>query len=232
MTKIDVVLCPGLLNDIGLWQHQVDSLQDIATFQVADLSRHDRIGDMAQAILDRAPERFVLAGLSMGGYVSFEIMRRAPERVIRLALFDTSSTATNEESRAQRVEMIKLAQKGGLSRMFEQMLPNLLSPVNLDNSRIVGEVRNMAERAGAETFARQQTAIMNRLDSRPGLSAITCPALVVCGRQDALTPPGQMAGIATAIPEARFVVIEEAGHLTPLEQPQAVSALLRYWLVE
>lgn len=230
MAKTPLVLCPGVLNDAGLWRYQIDSLTDMADCTVADLGCADSMGALADAVLAMAPPRFALAGLSMGGYVSFEILRRAPDRVLRLALLDTSARPDSEESRLRRLDLIGIAKRGGFAKIPGQLMPNLLHPDHLKDERIAGEVLAMAGRVGVDAFIRQQTAVMNRPDSRPSLSAITVPTLVAGGRQDAITTPEITGEIAAGIPGARFVIIEESGHLSPLEQPQTVAALLRYWL--
>ncbi|MDR3439210.1 alpha/beta fold hydrolase [Telmatospirillum sp.] len=230
MSKIPLLLCPGLLNDAALWRHQLDSLVDVSLPSVADLTSADSIADLATTVLDQAPPQFALAGLSMGGYVVFEILRRAPERVLRLALFDTRARLDPEESRARRREMIDIARRGGFAKLPAQMLPGQVHPDHVRVPRIAETVVAMAERIGAEAFIRQQTAILNRQESLSTLAGIKVPTLVVAGRQDAITPPKILAEIAAGIAGAKMVVIEEAGHLTPLEQPQAVSALMRYWL--
>jgi pimeloyl-ACP methyl ester carboxylesterase len=230
MVKTSLVLCPGLLNDDALWRRQTESLADVADPLVADFTHAESIGDMAASVLGQAPARFALVGLSMGGYVAFEILRRAPERVARVALFDTTAAPDTAESRQKRLDRIDIARKGGFARLPAQMLPDQLYPDHLADERITGTVIAMAERVGAQAFIRQQTAIMNRIDSRPSLAAIAVPTLVACGRQDKLTPPDVMAQIAAAIPGAKYVLIDEAGHFPPLEQPQATIALLRYWL--
>ncbi len=230
MTKTPLLLCPGLLNDAALWRHQLDSLTDVADAQVADLTGAESVAALAAAVLERAPPRFALAGLSMGGYVAFEIMRRAPERVTRLALLDTRARLDPPESRARRFELIDIARRGGFAKLPSQMLAGQLHPDHVAVPQIAATVLAMAERIGPEAFIRQQRAILDRPDSRPGLAAIHVPTLVAGGRQDGITPPDVLREIAEGIPAAKLVIVEEAGHLTPLEQPQAVSALLRYWL--
>ncbi len=230
MEKCPLVLCPGLLNDAALWRHQIEGLAETVSPLVADLTVADTIAGLAEAVLAAAPPRFALAGLSMGGYVSFEILRRAPERVERLALFDTSARPDTAESRQRRLDMIDIARRGGFAKLPLQILAGQLHADSLRDERIVGVARAMAERIGADGFIRQQTAIMSRPDSRGDLASIKIPTLVVCGRQDTLTTPDIMREIAAGIPGAKFVLVDGAGHLTPLEQPQAVTALLQYWL--
>ena len=230
MTRSPLLLCPGLLNDAQLWRHQLDSLADLADGRVVDMTGADSLGALAVRALAEAPPYFALAGLSMGGYLAFEIMRRAPERVTRLALLDTTARPDAPDATQRRRDLIAIARRGGFSKLPPQLLATQLHPRHLDDPAIRGAALAMAERIGCESFISQQTAIMARPDSRPGLGAITVPTLVICGRQDSLTPPAVMAEIVAGIPSARFVEVEDSGHLTPLEQPVAVSALLRYWL--
>jgi pimeloyl-ACP methyl ester carboxylesterase len=228
--KIPLLLLPGLLCDAALWRAQVADLADLAECRIADLTRHDSVAAMAEAALSDAPPRFALAGLSMGGYVAHEIMRRAPERVERLALLDTSARADSDEQRARRRGLITLARRGRFRGVTPRLLPLLVHPSRLDDEPLVEIVMGMAERIGREAFLRQQTAILGRPDSRPDLPRIACPTLVLCGRQDALTPLEVHEEMAAAIPAARLVVVEECGHLSPLERPAAVSAAMREWL--
>ncbi|MDA8231507.1 MAG: alpha/beta fold hydrolase [Magnetospirillum sp.] len=228
MTRL--ILLPGLLNDDRLWSHQRTALADVADVSVGDLTRDDSLADMARRILAGAPPRFALAGLSMGGYVAFEILRQAPERVERLALIDTTAHPDGPEQTQRRKDAIVSARSGGFDRIMPGMLPMLLHPDHLADEAIAGLAKAMAAAVGPEAFIRQQTAIMHRPDSRPDLPGIGCPCVVVVGRHDTLTPPARAAEMAGAIPAAKLVVIEECGHLSALEQPQAVSAVLQYWL--
>ncbi|PWC55679.1 alpha/beta hydrolase [Azospirillum sp. TSO22-1] len=217
--------------DAALWTHQTDHLAEVAEVRVGELTAHDSMVDLAQAVLAAAPGRFALAGLSMGGYLAFEILRQAPERVMKLALLDTSARADMPEQIANRRQAVELARQGKYRQVIVGNLPRLLHPRHAEERTLVDSVYAQAERIGIDAYVRQQTAIMNRPDSRPGLSAIRCPTLVLCGRQDAITPPEVHVEMADAIPGARFVPVEDAGHLTPMERPQAVTALLREWLV-
>lgn len=228
--KTPLFLLPGLLCDRALWEPQLAGLADIAEMTVGDLTQSDTVGGMAEDVLRIAPERFALAGLSMGGYVSFEIMRRAPERVTRLALLDTSARADKPEQTKERREMIALAKQGKFKGVTPMLLPRWVH--RLDEPAIVATVTAMTQRVGGETFIRQQTAIMGRPDSRPGLSRIHCPTLVLCGHEDKGTPPELHREIAADIPNARLVIIPDCGHLSTLERPEAVNREMRRWLGE
>ena len=228
--RIPLLLLPGLLDDARLWRHQCETLADVASIAVADLTRGDSVAELAAQVLATAPARFALAGLSMGGYVAFEILRRAPERVLRLALFDTQAGPDTEESRRRRQEAMAAARAGGFAALLPGILGNLVAAVNRDRPEVRDVFFAMAEDAGPEVYLRQMGAIMGRPDSRPGLAAIAVPTLAIGGREDGPTPPAVMAEMAAAIPGGRYVAVEDAGHLVPLEQPQAASALLRLWL--
>jgi pimeloyl-ACP methyl ester carboxylesterase len=232
MAAIPLILCPGLLNDGALWAHPVEqlTLAGLARPSVADLGGAESISELATTILATAPERFALAGLSMGGYVAFEIMRRAPERVARLALLNTSARPDSREASERRLTMIDIARKGGFDRLPGQIMATQLHPAALADPAITGAIEAMARRIGAEGFIRQQRAILSRPDSRPDLRRIACPTVVIGGRQDGLTTPEILGEIAAGIPAAKLVLIDHCGHLSPLEQPEAVSAVLACWL--
>ena len=226
-----LVLVPGLLCDAALWAHQTRHLVDIADMTVAEVNREDSMAAMAQAVLEQAPAgRFALAGLSMGGYIAHEIMRRAPKRIARLALLDTSARADTEEQVLRRGGLLDLAAKGRFKGITPSLLPLYLHESRLDDTALTAAVVAMAERIGSDGFLRQQTAIMNRIDSRPFLGGYECPTVVICGRQDRATPLEMSEEMAASIPGARLVVVETCGHLSTMEKPEAVTAALRTWL--
>lgn len=197
---------------------------------VGDLTRADSMAGVAESVLAAAPPRFALAGLSMGGYVSFEIMRRAPERVMRLALLDTSARADTPEQTEARRALIDLCDRGEFKGVTPRLLPRWIHPARLADTALTETVMAMTARVGREAFVRQQTAIMSRPDSRPGLSRIGCPTLVLCGREDQATPVEVHREMAADIANARLAVVPECGHLSPLERPAEVTAALRAWL--
>jgi pimeloyl-ACP methyl ester carboxylesterase len=186
---------------------------------------------VAADVLREAPfERFALAGLSMGGYVALEIMRQAAQRVDRLALLDTSARSDTPKQLEKREGLISLAQRGRFIGVTQALLPLLIHRARLSDEKLVTTVRNMAANIGHDAFIRQERAIMSRADNLPLLRTVTCPALILCGRQDALTPLERHDEMARAIPGARLSVIENCGHLSTLEQPREVSAALEVWL--
>jgi pimeloyl-ACP methyl ester carboxylesterase len=228
--KTPLILLPGLLCDKALWMHQLETLGDVADLTVADLTRDDNIKGMANRVLANAPELFSIAGLSMGGYVAQEIMRLAPERVERLALLDTSANAETPDSKKKRLSFIAQLGIGDFRGITGKLLPYLIHPDRLDDEALINIIRTSATNIGPDSFLRQQTAILSRSEGMKDLENIKCPTLVLCGRQDALTPLHWHEEIAKSIPNASLVIIEDCGHLAPLERPHAVSAVMRYWL--
>lgn len=229
--RIPLILLPGMPLDAALWDHQLRHLADVADPQVVELADCESIATMADKVLAAAPDRFAVAGLSMGGYVALEILRRAPQRVDRLALLDTNARPDTAEASVTRREAVALARQGRYGQVIRAALPRLIHPGRMADEGFVRSVLNQMERVGVDGYAREQEAIINRPDSRPGLAAIRCPTLVVCGRQDVLTPPALHEEMAEAIPGARLVLVEDCGHLSAMEQPQAVTALMRDWLL-
>jgi pimeloyl-ACP methyl ester carboxylesterase len=230
MAKPSLILLPGLLCDAALWQAQVARFADRFDVTVADLTRDDSLRGMAGRVLAAAPERFALAGLSMGGYVAQEIVREAPGRVTRLALLDTSARPDTPEQVERREALIKLAQTGKFKGVTPRLLPLLIHPDRLQDAALTGTVMAMAERVGQTAFLNQQRAILRRPDGRPALPRIACPTVVVCGRNDALTPLAYSEEIVAAVPDARLVVVEASGHLPALERPDAVNQAFETWL--
>lgn len=228
-----LVLVPGLLCDAALWAHQRRHLADLADMTVADISQQDSMAGMAEAVLAQAPDgRFALAGLSMGGYVAHEIMRRAPGRVMRLALLDSSARADSDEQTARRRGLLELAAMGKFKGITPSLMPLYIHESRLADRALVDDVTAMAERIGKDGFLRQQKAIMGRQDSRANLGDYDCPTVVIAGRQDLATPLDVNEEMAALIPGARMIPIEDCGHLSTMERPQAVTAVLRYWLQE
>ena len=228
--KIPLVLLPGLLCDAALWAPQLAGLADLAAAKVADLTRDESLPGMAARVLAEAPSRFALAGLSMGGYLAQEIMRRAPERVMRLALLDTSARADTPERMAQRRGMIELARKGEFKGITPRLLPQWIHPDRLGDQALTRAVTEMTQRVGKDAYLRQMKAIMGRPDGRADLPRIGVPTLVLCGREDQATPLELHEEIAALIPGAALATIEHCGHLSTLEQPEAVNAALGAWL--
>ena len=231
--KQPLILLPGLLCDAALWEPQLSDLADAADFFVADLTEHETMKDMAASVLRDSPwKEFALAGLSMGGYVAQEIMRQAPQRVTRLALLDTRSRAELPEETERRRQLMDLAKtERGFTPVTNRMLPLMLHSSRVKDAPLVNVIREMAERTGIDAFIRQQNAIIARPDYRSMLPSIKCPTLVLCGRQDRLTPLENSEQMVAAIPGAKLVVVEECGHMSTLERPTEVNRAVRAWLL-
>jgi pimeloyl-ACP methyl ester carboxylesterase len=188
------------------------------------------MAEIAGAILAQAPPRFALAGLSMGGYVSLEIMRQAPERVARLALLDTSARPDAPAQTETRRALMARARRGEFEAVLAETAPNLLHPDHRDHPALIRVQTRMGLCIGAQAYCRQQEAIIGRADSRPHLAKIAVPTLVLVGDEDRLTPPDRAKEMADVIPGASLTVIRDAGHLSTLEQPTAVNHALTHWL--
>lgn len=228
--SLPIVLVPGLNCSARLYSEQVPALWPFGPVSVADHTRDDSMPAIAQRILAAAPPRFALAGLSMGGYIAFEIMRQAGERVVKLALLDTGPRPETPEQTKARLPRIALAKSGRFAEETDLQFPKLVDRSRHGDMVLKNLVRAMAEDTGADAFLRQMQAVMARADSRPGLSAIACPTLVLVGDGDELTPPSLAQEIAAGISGARLVVIPRCGHLSTLERPQAVNAVLSEWM--
>lgn len=226
-----LLLLPGLLCDARLWRDQMAAISGRQRCIVADLTLDDSLPAMAaRAIAAAAAPHFALCGLSMGGYVALEIMRQAaPGQVTRLALLDTSARPDTPEQARRRRGLMALTRTGQFRGVTPRLLPQLVHPRHLDGP-VGAEVMAMAERVGRDAFLRQQQAILGRPDSRPDLPGIRVPTLVTVGEADVLTPPALSEEMAAAIPGARLAVLPGCGHLPPLEDPEATTALLAGWL--
>ncbi|HTC14545.1 MAG TPA: alpha/beta fold hydrolase [Steroidobacteraceae bacterium] len=225
-----IVLIPGLLASARLYAPQLAPLWCVGPVTIANHTHADTLSALARRILDGAPPRFALAGLSMGGYIAFEILRQAPERVVKLALLDTSARADTAEQSAARRAQVELATNGRLAEVVETQFQRSVHRDHRADARLREVCERMAAEVGAEAFVRQQRAISGRPDSRPFLKDIRCPVLVLVGDGDELTPPPLAQEIAAGISGAQLVTVAHSGHLSTLEQPQTVTAALLAWL--
>ena len=227
---LPVVLIPGLTCSARLYADQIPALWRFGPVTVADHTRDDSMAAIARRILAAAPPRFALAGLSMGGYIAFEIMRQAPERVAKLAFLDTGARPEAPEQTERRKVVIALAKSGRYGEVPDIAFPLYVHRNRHNDQALKQTVRMMAAETGVEAFLRQQQAIISRPDSRPGLAGIKCPTLVLVGDGDEATPPELAREIAGAIGGARLVVIPDCGHLSTLEQPEKATAALIDWM--
>ncbi|MGP9820000.1 alpha/beta fold hydrolase [Salinarimonas sp. NSM] len=225
------VLIPGLLCTKALFAPQRPLLARHGRAHVADTTRDDTIDAMAQRLLAEAPEGpLSLVGLSMGGYVALEVARRAPGRVRRLALLDTSARPDAPEASETRRRLVALAQTGRFEEVIDLLWQRLPAPDRLGDAGLRAIVTQMAWEVGTDTFVRQQRAIMGRTDQRPHLPGLEMPTLVLVGESDAITPPEVAEEMAEAIEWATLTRIPACGHLATLERPERVEAALEAWL--
>ncbi|WP_292228048.1 alpha/beta fold hydrolase [Brevundimonas sp.] len=226
-----LVLIPGLSCTAEMFAPQIAALSPHRPVTVASTLEGDSMAQMAAAILRDAPPRFALGGISMGGYIAFEIMRQAPERVERLALMSTTARPDAPEQTVQRQALIERVEAGELETLLREVSPRLVHPLHKDDQTLIDTQVRMGLEIGADGFVRQQKVSIKRADSRPDLPTIRIPTLVLVGDRDPLTPPIRAREIASALPGAHLVIIPDCGHASTLEQPQAVSAALEEWLV-
>ncbi|MCG2594312.1 alpha/beta hydrolase [Ramlibacter sp. XY19] len=236
MTAQHLVLLPGLLCDEAVWTRQRAGLAPVTTF-VPSYSDLRSINAMALSVLAQATSpRFALAGHSMGGRVALEILRLAPQRVERVALLDTGMDpiapgAAGEQERAGRLALLEKARRSGMRSMGAEWARGMVHRSRLD-SPLFEDILAMIERQTPATFEAQIEALLTRPDVRPVLEGLRCPVLLACGRQDAWSPLARHEQMQALCPGARLVVIEDSGHMSPMEQPQAVTAALAAWLAQ
>jgi len=227
-----ILLVPGLLCTAEIFAPQMAALWPYGPVTVASTLEGGTLPEIAANILSHAPPRFVLAGISMGGYICFEILRQAPERVIKLALIDTTARPDTPEQTTQRRALIALSRKASFRTILTQMFTSLVHPSHRRNAHLRDIQTRMGLAVGIDGMARQQAAIIARPDSRPDLPNIAVPTLVLVGDKDPLTPPDRAEEMAAAIPEARLVIVPDCGHISTLEQSEVVNRALIEWLRE
>ncbi|WP_171178449.1 alpha/beta fold hydrolase [Ruegeria sp. HKCCD8929] len=225
-----LVLLPGMMCDARAYQHQIQHLSRDRAVMVAPITVGERVEEIASGLLDQLPHRFALAGLSMGGIIAMEIVRRAPERVSRLCLMGTDALADTPQIAAAREPMIVGAKAGRLDEVMQQAIPaDVLAP-GPGRMAVLEQVYAMARDLGPELFVRQSRALQRRPDQQGTLRKIKVPTMILCGAHDGLTPVKRHTFMAELIPNAELRIIEDAGHLPTLETPEAVTGALQHWL--
>ncbi|MDO9712675.1 alpha/beta fold hydrolase [Paracraurococcus lichenis] len=229
--SLPTLLIPGLNCSATLFRHQIPLMWRFGAVMVCDHRGADSIAGLAELILVQAPPRFALAGLSMGGFIAFEIMRRCPERVTHLALLSTSARpeVPGGPGAALRAERIAMARSGRFAELPPLHYANNVHPSRQADDALRATHRGMTEEVGPEGYINQQTANMNRVDSRPVLATIQCPTLVLVGDSDRLSPPDHAAEMQAGIRGSTLVVLPECGHLSTLERPEAVGEAMLAW---
>ena len=226
---LPIVLITGQLLTDAVWQPLLDAWGDREVI-VADNRSDDTIAGFATRLLDSAPPRFVLIGHAMGGFVAFEVMRRAPQRVAKLVLISTLASADGPAQTARRQGYIDLVQAGKFETVVEERIPILFPEARRGDARMIGIARQMAAETGAETFLAQQRAIMARENSRPRLGEIAVPTLVIWGEEDGITSRAHQEELVSLIDGSRLAVVPGAGHLVTLEAPEVVVPLVDAFL--
>ncbi len=224
-----LVLLPALLCDAELWRDQVAALEGRWRCHVADLTQGNTLASLARSVLDQAAPRFALAAFSFGGYVAQEILRMAPDRVERLALVGTGFERDTPARHGERLAAVRAAQNPGrFEGITDRLLQRFVHPDRLADRLLVERIRTMTMRVGREVFIRQ--SLVDRQDGTGVLQAVRCPTLVLCGMQDKLTSLESHRRMAALIPGARLRSLDRCGHMAPMEQPDAVTVILRDWL--
>jgi pimeloyl-ACP methyl ester carboxylesterase len=228
--SMPILLVPGLVSSPRIYTPVIPALWRFGPVTVANHIRDDNMGAIARRILAEAPPRFALAGHSMGGYIAFEIMRQAPERVAKLALINTQARPDTPEASTRRRGMMERARNGDYRGVLDELFPGFVHPSRHADASLRQLVYDMGADVGADAFIRQQTAVMSRPDSRPTLAWIRCPTLVLTGDEDNTIPNALSSEMANGIPGARLVILANCGHLPQPEQPQACADALVEWL--
>jgi pimeloyl-ACP methyl ester carboxylesterase len=225
-----ILLVPGLVSSPRIYAPVAPALWQMGSVMVANHIRDDSMGAIARRILAEAPPRFALAGHSMGGYIAFEIMRQAPERVLRLALINTQARPDTPEATSRRRSQMARAQAGEYHAILDELFSGFVHPSRRERADLRQLVYDMGDDVGVEGFVRQQTAIMARPDSRPTLAAIACPTLVLTGDEDNTIPNKLSKEMADGISGAKLVILANCGHLPQPEQPEATAKAMVEWL--
>lgn len=229
-----LLLLPGLMNDERVWEPVRNALPAQREVVVSPTHTADSIAALAAAALAAMPPgKFAVAGFSLGGYVAVEVCRQAPERIAGIALLDTGARADSEEATQNRRRMV--AALGSGSASFAQVAggfaPITLHAAHAQDAQLLQLLGDMARSVGTEGFTRQQTAAMNRQDGREVLRTLHCPALVLCGREDQITPPALSEEMASLLPgDVELVLVPQSGHMSTLEQPAAVVEAFTRWI--
>lgn len=227
---VPLVLLPSMMCDARVFAAQVTALSRDHAVMVAPITLGERIEEIASNIIDQLPHRFALAGLSMGGVVAMEILRRAPDRISRLCLMDTNPLAETPAVAAAREPLIVRSRAGFLEDvMQETMHPDVLAP-GPHRRGVLDQVYTMARDMGPEVFVRQSRAMQRRRDQQSTLRKSQTPTLILCGAHDQVTPVKRHSFMAELMPHAELIVMEQAGHIPPLECPDALTTILRDWL--
>lgn len=236
MSTPTIVLVPGLMCDSAVWEHQCAALRARAIgSHVVDHGSENSLGGMAEAILATVQGPLLVAGHSMGGRVAMEVARRAGDRLRGLALLDTgyrplAAGADGERERAGRLALLEQARRAGVRSMALEWVRGMVHPSRLSDAALIGSIADMFARRSSAIFEAQIQALLRRPDATPVLQATECPTLLLCGEQDAWSPPAQHQEMQQIVRGSRLVLVPDAGHMAPMERPEAVTAALLDWI--
>lgn len=232
MPKLPLVLLPGTLCDATLFEYQVKHLADIAEPIVVDVHLQDNLTDVARYVLSQVNGQFAVAGLSYGGIIAFELWRQAPERIHKMALLDTTPYPPSPETKAKQQRFVGMAHLGEFREITTDFLKDvMLHPDHRKDLQLRQKILEMAESIGIDGFINEIKAQLNRPDSIPDLPSISCPTLILTGKEDQVTTVEIHQAMHNAIPNSQLKIIEHCGHLSTMEQPEIVTSLLREWLL-
>lgn len=231
MDRLPLLLLPGTLCDGALFAHQLAHLTDICAPRVVDVHHQDTLAAVGAYVLAQVDGPFAVAGLSYGGIVALELWRQAPQRVVKMALLNTNPRAASEQTRRNQQQFVGMAHLGEFREVTTDYLKDvMLHPDHQQDLALRDEVLRMAQRIGVRGFVNEVKAQLARPDSAPDLPHITCPVLVLTGREDFVVPVAVHEAMAAALPNSRLVIVEHCGHLSTMEQPEIVTGALREWL--
>lgn len=233
MEKLPLLLLPGTLCNATLFEHQIKNLADVSYPKVVDIHLQDNLQDVARYVLEQVVGQFAVAGLSYGGIVAFEIWRQAPERITKLALLNTNPYPAAEQTRVSQQRFVGMAHLGEFQEITTDFLKDvMLHPDHQKDIALRKKVLHMAESIGIEGFVNEVKAQLARPDAMLDLPTITCPTLVLTGREDYVVPLETHRVMAEKLVNSQLVIVEHCGHLSTLEQPEIVTGALRDWLTQ
>lgn len=229
-----LLLLPGLVCDDAIWEHQASHFSKITTVKIPDYGLSDSLEKMAQVALRDAPERFAVAGHSMGARVAFEILRRVPERVVGVALLDTAyrpraTGEAGEHERAKRFALLDVARSQGMRAMAREWIPQIVYPARLSDEAFITSMAGMIGRKTVDIFVAQINALLERPDGAPVLRSLRCPTMILCGSEDLWSPLAGHREMAALVPQSKLVIIEDCAHMAPMERPEEVTTALNDW---
>ncbi|GAA0320179.1 alpha/beta hydrolase [Sphingomonas oligophenolica] len=227
-TAEPVLLLPGLMCDSRVFAAQLSAFPNARA--AADYTLERDLGAMAGRVIDAAPARFALLGHSMGGRVALEVIRRVPDRVTRLALLSTGVHMPTPGEAPKRYALRDLGRSEGMAALVDAWLPPMVAPDRARDPHFMAPLRAMCIEAGLARFEAQIAALLSRPEVESLLPHIACPVLVAAGSEDVWSPPAQHEAIAALLPDAHLVVVEGAGHMLPVEAPDALNDAIAAWL--